>query len=80
MTPGDILGLFIRIFGLLVAVYGIYNMLFAASAALDLVMAAHSPAGLYMLFGAIYVILGVVVLRAADKIVAFAYPRGQHRD
>jgi hypothetical protein len=73
LKPQDALGLLIRVFGLLIAAYALYDELFAAIEAAGFLPNARDPASRHGLFGILYFLIGVVIVRTADHIVNFAY-------
>jgi hypothetical protein len=79
LKPEDVLGLFIRVFGLMIAAYAFYSEFFAAIEVAGFTPSAHETASTHALFGVLYLLIGVVIVKAADYIVKFSYGTKLHR-
>ncbi len=75
MNAKEYLGVVIRIFGLFVALYGLYQGFYAIIELAGLVPDSHSPASRHALFAAIFLIIGICIVRTADHVVHFAYKK-----
>jgi hypothetical protein len=75
MTPKDILGIIVRAMGLFIIFYGAYNGLFAAAEAVGLLPAAQLPASHHAVGTVLLLVLGLVVVRNADRLVELAYKK-----
>lgn len=74
MTPKDILGLIVRLSGLLLAAFGIYSIVFAVGYFLGQINMGHSTSLAYFVFGLLYLIGGIAILKKAESIENFCYP------
>jgi hypothetical protein len=73
VKPEDALGLLIRVFGLLIVAYAIYDEMFAGLEAAGFIPNARETASKHGLFAILYFLIGIVIVKAADQIVRFAY-------
>jgi hypothetical protein len=73
MTPKAALGVFIRVFGLLIIAYALFDELFALLEAWGFVPGAVYPASRHGLIGLLYLLIGVVTVGLADPIAKLAY-------
>jgi hypothetical protein len=78
VSPKDVLGVLIRAFGLLVAVYGIYEIFFSIVETMGLTSTAQFPPSRHAMFGTIYWVFGLIIVRTADLVSTVAY--GRRRD
>jgi hypothetical protein len=82
MAAKEMLGVAVRMFGLLLAAYGIYNWFFAIIVTVGLLGtqgliqmrdSVLYPAAMYALTGSLFIIACFVILLCADRIVDFTY-------
>jgi hypothetical protein len=75
MTPKDALGMLIRAYGLWSIIEASYTLFFAVMNAAGLTPHAQYPAQSHVLFTFFYFIQGIVIIKCADQLVEFAYPK-----
>ena len=73
MRPRDILGVFIRFFGLLICAYGLYDELYAIMEAAGFILQAQYSAARHGMFGVLFFLIGAVIVRTADLVAKLAY-------
>lgn len=77
MTAEAILGLIIRLVGLLSMLMGLHHGVYALLQYADtnLVPAAQYPASSHAIGALMYLVMGFIIVKAADGIVKFAYKK-----
>ena len=73
MTPKAALGVFVRVFGLLIIAYALYDELYALLEVWGFAPNAAYPASRHGLFGILYLLIGIVTVGLADPIAKLAY-------
>jgi hypothetical protein len=73
MTAKDLLGVIVRIFGLILIVWGGYSLIFAGLESTGLIPAGHQPITILLSGGVLYVASGVLIVRKAQAIENFCY-------
>ena len=67
-------GVFVRSFGLVVLVYGVYGIVHTGIELSGMKMRYPEPMPASILLSVQWLVIGIVLIRAADSIVRFAYP------
>jgi hypothetical protein len=80
MSAKDILGLIVRLCGLVLIADGFYSILFAAVQALTAGLPTRTSNPAFAIFGVIFSILGFIVVRKADRIENFCYKSDKKLD
>ncbi len=73
MTAKDVLGLIVRLFGLLLMVCGIYGEIYALMELAGYKSEARYTTTVHVVYGLILLVLGYVVIKAAPAIENFCY-------
>jgi hypothetical protein len=73
MAAKDVLGLVIRIAALYLMSLGLYELFYAIIETFGLVVPGKYPPSHHCFFGLVYFIVGLVVLKCADRIASFSY-------
>jgi hypothetical protein len=73
MSAKTVLGLIVRIFGLMLAALGIYSAFYTLVHLLGFLKSAQYTTAEHCLFGTAYFVGSLMTLRNADRIAEFAY-------
>ena len=79
MKPEELLGVIVRAFGLLIVAYALYGELFALLESVGFIPNAREPASRHGLFGALYLLIALMIVKMADPIARLTYGRARHR-
>jgi len=74
MSPRDIFGLFIRVVGLCAVILGAHYVMSAAEVGFSPPDIPHSSVASYLIYGLVYVVIGMFMLRKADAVTSYSYP------
>lgn len=80
MTPRDCFGVVVRTVGLLTLLFGFYDLL--CSVYILLTPGRHHNAAfpVYSVYGLIFIVVSLFLLRGAPRLVQFCYPDGALRE
>lgn len=77
MQPRDLFGLSVRFLGLVSCIYGVYDVFFACLQLLGVQLHDDYPPTLVIIAAGFFLVLGTVLIRAAEWFVRFAYGPAQ---
>lgn len=75
MTARELFGVVVRAIGVFVGVYGAYTLSYTVAHLVYPEMPVHSSSAALATAGAIYLLIGIFLLKFADLIVRFSYSR-----
>ena len=79
MKPNDVFGIIVRVLGLSILVYGIWNLAFGVATAMGVQEHEAGYDIAYLVSGFLFLILGLYLLRGAPHLLHYAYPDGKQR-
>ncbi len=74
MTPSQIFGIIIRVFGLTMSIYAVWYLVYGIATSLGLPEDMPGYRIGYFISGGTFLVLGLYLLRGAPGLVRFSYP------